>query len=254
MDEIRAYEADDTHRLYFEGQLGSNIEFWRRFGHQPEAAGKHVLDLGCGHGALSIELAHRGATVFGLDLNPELITWATRNLSDRYSDLVTRVDFAAQDVTAIPGEAIFDLVVCKDTLEHVADVGGTLRALHRLLKPGGELWAGFSPLYYSPRGDHGRAGIGLPWSHALLPRRLVTAVASRHSGQRVGCLEDLGLNGMTPRAFRRHIYASHLQVESIAYNRGDSTLLRAFSVLRRLPALEALMTVSVYTILRKEPV
>jgi hypothetical protein len=77
-------------------------------------------------------------------------------------------------------------------------------------------------------------------------------LASRHSGRAVGGLEDLGLNGMTPRAFRSHVRSSQLRVESIAYNSGDQRLLPAMSALRRLPALEALMTVSIYAVLRKD--
>jgi 2-polyprenyl-3-methyl-5-hydroxy-6-metoxy-1,4-benzoquinol methylase len=67
-------EAED--RAYFHAQLQSNIEFWRRFGRQPDFEGKAVLDLGCGHGALSIDAARNGATVLGIDLDADRIEFA----------------------------------------------------------------------------------------------------------------------------------------------------------------------------------
>jgi ubiquinone/menaquinone biosynthesis C-methylase UbiE len=245
------FPAADAHREYFERQLESNEEFWRRFGRRFDPRGKRILDVGCGHGALSVELAQAGATVDAADLNAELVRWARSNLSQRYSDLSGRVSFTAQDVTEIPGEALFDVVVCKDTMEHVTDVGATLRSVHRLLRPGGQLWAGFSPLYFSPWGDHGRTGIPIPWGHALLPRRAVLYLASRHRQSPVKGLEDLGLNGMTPRAFRSHVRSTKFHVDSVAYNSGDRGLLTAMSLLRKVPPLEALMTVSIYAVLRK---
>lgn len=40
-----------------------------------------ILDLGCGHGALSIDIAIRGANkVVGIDLNKRLIDFANDNL------------------------------------------------------------------------------------------------------------------------------------------------------------------------------
>ena len=52
----------EDHQLYFEDQLrNSTPEFWARFGARPEVLGKRAVDLGCGHGALALDLASHGS-------------------------------------------------------------------------------------------------------------------------------------------------------------------------------------------------
>ena len=54
---------------YFEWQVGSVQEFWQRIGREINFKNTNVIDLGCGHGTLSVDLAKRGAlNVIGLDL------------------------------------------------------------------------------------------------------------------------------------------------------------------------------------------
>src|SRR4051812_43330510 len=201
------------HQAYFDDQAArSNTEFWERFGRRPAFAGKRVLDLGSGHGAMSVEMAREGATVVGVDPSGELVAFATENTRERFPDLAERLEFTTRDAGDLEDGGGFDLVVSKDTFEHVADVPALLRSLQRLLRPGGEVWVGFSPLYYSPRGDHERTGLRLPWAHAFLPESKVLERAAREAGEPVGSLTDLGLNGLTPKAFRAAVTASGLEI------------------------------------------
>jgi ubiquinone/menaquinone biosynthesis C-methylase UbiE len=241
-----------AHQAYFDDQAArSNSEFWDRFGRRPSFTGKRVLDLGSGHGAMSIEMAQEGATVVGVDPSDELVAFATENARERFPDVAAQLEFTTRDAGELTEDGAFDLAVSKDTFEHVADVPALLRSLHRLLRPGGEVWVGFSPLYYSPRGDHERTGLRLPWAHAVLPESKVLERAAREAGEPVSSLTDLGLNGLTPKAFRAAVTASGLEIETVAYNRGDKALLKALSGLRRVPPLEKFATVSVYAVLRK---
>jgi SAM-dependent methyltransferase len=64
-------------------------------------------------------------------------------LDKRYTDLTYICD-----LTAIPVEECrFDRVICNQVLEHVPVPGAVLAELHRVLRPGGELWAS-APLFY----------------------------------------------------------------------------------------------------------
>jgi SAM-dependent methyltransferase len=235
--------SDGEHRAYFaEQQQSSNLEFWSRFGVVPQVDGKRALEVGCGHGALSVELAELGAQMLGVDLDGARIDWAQRNVGDL-------AEFACVDVTEIEGE--FDFIVSKDTFEHVVDVRGMLGHLRELLSPGGQIWVGFSPLYASPWGDHRRAGLGVPWGHVLLPSRIVYAAASRRQGKKIRSLDDLELNGMTPQMFRDCVEQASLRFESVRYNQGAKLLLRPLNALRTVPALEPLATVSIYAILMR---
>lgn len=241
-----------AHRAYFDDQAArSNSEFWDRFGRRPQFARRRGLDVGCGHGAMSVEMAREGATVLGIDPAEELVDFARDNAARRFPELVEHLTFTTQAASEVEGDGEFDLAVSKDTFEHVEDVPAMLRDLHRLLRPGGEVWVGFSPLYFSPRGDHERTGVRLPWAHAVLPESTVLRIASRREGAPVTSLTELGLNGLTPAAFRAAVAASGLEVESLAYNRGAKLLLRALEGLRRVRPLEKFATVSIYAILRR---
>jgi SAM-dependent methyltransferase len=236
---------------YFEEQKLSNEEFWRRFGRRPDVTGKAVLDIGCGHGALSQALAQDAASVLGIDVDAEFIEFARDRMLQDDPGLADRLEFRLADLPDLGLTDAFDLAVSKDTFEHVADVPAMLRAVQRALKPGGELWVGFSPLYWSPWGDHGRAGLKLPWAHALLPQRAVLAAAGRVEGTPVHSLEDIGLNGMTPAQFRSHATAAGLSITSVTYNPGDRPLLSVLGRVRMLPGLERWATVGVYAVLTR---
>ncbi|MEM8802227.1 MAG: magnesium protoporphyrin IX methyltransferase [Pseudomonadota bacterium] len=73
--------------------------------------GARVLDAGCGTGAMSAELARRGAEVVGVDISPQLIGIAEARLP---GDLRARVQFEAGDMLAQRGW--FDHVVAMDSL------------------------------------------------------------------------------------------------------------------------------------------
>ena len=45
-----------------------------------DLSGWHILDAGCGSGAMSVELANRGADVLGIDLSPEIVRFGTENM------------------------------------------------------------------------------------------------------------------------------------------------------------------------------
>jgi SAM-dependent methyltransferase len=236
-----------THEAYFEAQASqSNPEFWRRFGRSPVFAGRRVLDFGCGHGAMSLEMAQQGAHVVGIDLDERRIGWAQEHVGTR--PVPGSLEFILADVTTLGLDGQFDMVVSKDSFEHIDQLHTTLVSLRDALTPDGEIWAGFSPLYFSPWGDHRRAGMKLPWAHTL-PRPVVYAAASRHQGHPVRSLSDIGLNGITPAGFRECVAEAGLQFESLLYNRGDKRLMRTLDVMRRWSWIERYATVGVYAVI-----
>lgn len=234
---------------YFAQLVPSIAEFWSRFARRPEVRDRDVLDIGCGHGVMSIELAQQGARVLGIDLDERRVAWARENAASNHPELAGRLRFEHCDSMSLPRTQEFDLMISKDTIEHVLDVGGMLADLRDRLAAGGEIWVGFAPLYYSPFGDHGRTELRVPWAHAVLPQSLVCKLSSRIKGKPIASLGDLELNGITPAQFRDAVKTAGLRFDSIAYNRGDKPLLKAMSALRRVSALERFMTVSIYATL-----
>jgi SAM-dependent methyltransferase len=254
MPSAHGQHSEAEHRQYFERQLESTAEFWRRFGVRPDFRDKLVLDLGCGHGAMSIDAAGDGATVLGVDLDADRVAFAQRNVETHFPALRERLEFRTVDIVAAPDSSQFrrfDFVLSKDTFEHVVDVEAMLSAIFALLKPGGELWAGFSPLFWSPRGDHGRTGLRLPWAHAFLPRPMVLAAATRFNKRPIAKLNDIELNGITSPEFFRYADNSGLHVSSALFNRGGKPLMSTLSRVRRITPLERYATIGIYTVMQR---
>ena len=95
---------------------------------------KRVLDLGCGGGFVSEELARRGAQVMGVDPAAPLLNVARRHASQNSLNIDYREGSGEQVPAA---DSHFDIVVCVDVLEHVNNLDSVLREVHRVLKPGG---------------------------------------------------------------------------------------------------------------------
>jgi predicted TPR repeat methyltransferase len=99
----------------------------------PDLNGRHVLHLGCGAGAESVELAELGAFVTGVDLSEERIDVA-RGRS-------TAIAWVHADVHALPVELLrgrFDLVYTR-ALNVVQDPHAWAMGISAALKPRGYL-------------------------------------------------------------------------------------------------------------------
>ena len=95
--------------------------------------GIRVLDFGCGVGSHGIHCAEEGASVDFLDVDGPLYDYAKWRLARRK---LTAGLLHAGDALA-PGE--YDVALCLDVLEHVAEPVKTLRGILDALVPGGLL-------------------------------------------------------------------------------------------------------------------
>ncbi|CUU11272.1 MAG: class I SAM-dependent methyltransferase [Fimbriimonadales bacterium] len=240
---------------YFGRGKWENPRFWNRLGGQPDLRGKKVLDLGCGHGSLCVDMAKAGAArVVGIDLNPRLIEFAKRNLEINYPELLGRVEFYLVDIAEFP-EYEFDLMTSKDTFEHVMDLPKVLAAMRERLKPGGRLYAAIGPLWNSPFGDHDTVkkilGINLPWAHLILPQGWVLRKVGQRVGRPLQSYRDLGLNMLAFRDYQTILYNSGFEVEFFRPNNSRHPVLRMFALLAKVPFLTEYFTNNLYCILRK---
>jgi len=238
---------------YFAWQQNDNAEFWRRLDTPNlSLANTRVLDLGCGHGALAVDAAAKGAAhVHGIDLDEDRIAFARTHIPDAFPTLAPRLTFGSDDLATLPPASI-DIVLCKDTMEHIIELETVAAAVHRLLRPGGTFVIGTSPLYYSPFGDHGRyLGPGLPWLPVLLPEPILFRLASRKNARPIHSAADVGLNKMTPARFRSLFNPTLWSITTLRYNAGSKPLLTALNLLRRIPPFEPLATVSIYATIER---
>jgi SAM-dependent methyltransferase len=90
-----------------------------------------VLELGCGTGGLTREIAKTGASVTAVDISAELLAQARQGLSAK------NVEFLAQNAYQMSlGERVFDAAVGSSVLHHL-DIERALKEVYRVLRPGG---------------------------------------------------------------------------------------------------------------------
>ena len=100
------------------------------------AAGRRILDVGCGAGLASEALAELGHDVLGLDAAGEAIEAARAHAAGRGFSLDYR-EGAAEDLLA---EGVrFPVITALEVIEHVPDPATFVRVLAGLLEPGGIL-------------------------------------------------------------------------------------------------------------------
>lgn len=103
-----------------------------------DLTGLHVLDIGCGTGAITLSLVrdHGAAGSVGIDVESAVCKQA-RARADQ-AGMAHRVEI----VEVVPGplpfaDETFDLVFSKDSIIHIEDKEALAREVHRVLKPGG---------------------------------------------------------------------------------------------------------------------
>jgi SAM-dependent methyltransferase len=97
-------------------------------------SGMTVLELGCGTGYFTQELARCGADIVAVDVSPELLEIARANCS------APNVRYEIQNAYELsyPGDA-FDSVVGSSVLHHL-EIEEALRQIHRVLRPAGTMF------------------------------------------------------------------------------------------------------------------
>lgn len=99
--------------------------------------GMRLLDVGCGPGSITIDLAARLApgVVIGVDSVEEPLVGARQVAA---AAGVTNVSFQVADGMALPfDDGTFDVVHAHQVLQHVPDPVGMLREMRRVCRPGG---------------------------------------------------------------------------------------------------------------------
>ena len=118
--------------------------------------GERVLDIACGNGLTSRRMAAAGAKVVAFDFAEEMIAHA-RERTIEHAERITYLvlDATQEDVMLQLGEGQFDAALCNMALFDMAEIGPLLRALARLLCPGGRfVFSVLHPCFNSPHMAH----------------------------------------------------------------------------------------------------
>jgi SAM-dependent methyltransferase len=109
------------------------------------AAGARVLDIGCGTGYGTAELAQQAQTVTGIDVSDDALAFAREHYP------IPNAKFFAASATAVPfSSASFDLITAFEVIEHLDNWHDLLIEARRLLHPNGTLLVSTpNKLYYA---------------------------------------------------------------------------------------------------------
>ena len=116
-----SYDDDPDNRVI----IGEERFIWDLIG---PAAGKRILDVGCGTGRHAIPLAALGARVVACEPNQTLLAMA----KSKEKVPGPRIEWLPCDIDALPADiGRFDVVLCCLVLSHVADIDAALARLSR---------------------------------------------------------------------------------------------------------------------------
>ena len=124
-----------------------------------DVRGRRVLDLGCGEGGYSRELALRGASIIGVDGSARLIEVAR----ERALAAGVEADFRCANANALESipDSSLDLVLASMSLMDIEDYSGAVWEVCRVLMAGGELLMSIThPCFSGPTSEwvHDEAG------------------------------------------------------------------------------------------------
>jgi 2-polyprenyl-3-methyl-5-hydroxy-6-metoxy-1,4-benzoquinol methylase len=131
--------AREFHALYDQSEaFRQRLRVWRGILDRRATRGGLALDMGCGSGIFSFDLAERGYRVIGVDAAPDMVALCeegrrARGLADMR---FIQARLPAIDEAELAGA---DLIISSSLVEFVEDLDGTLALFARLLCPGGTL-------------------------------------------------------------------------------------------------------------------
>ncbi|HXG92495.1 MAG TPA: methyltransferase domain-containing protein [Blastocatellia bacterium] len=97
--------------------------------------GEQILDIGCGTGHLTAEIARRGARVVGIDISPAMLEQARKSYPDLQFELMNATNFRFDES--------FDAIFSNAAIHWIKDQDSLTESISRALKAGGRFVAEF---------------------------------------------------------------------------------------------------------------
>ncbi|MDM5238315.1 class I SAM-dependent methyltransferase [Bacillus cereus] len=126
----------DANNKYTYATRNAHISWNKMINNIVDIQNKQVIDIGCGGGIYTKELALMGAkSVIGLDFSKEILQTAKENCNG-----FPNISFIHGDAHNIPyPNETFDLVISRAVIHHLQDIPTFLREASRILKKNGVL-------------------------------------------------------------------------------------------------------------------
>ena len=143
---------------------------------------RRLLDWGCGHGHAAHALGQAGLDVAALEYSPEAEEGSRAPLTF-FPDVEAL--YTREPVKLPFPDGSFDAALSLGVLEHVADPEGSLRELHRVLRPGARLYVYKLPNRFSYLEKVAKVA-GLSYHGEREHDTLMTVASSRDALERAG--------------------------------------------------------------------
>jgi SAM-dependent methyltransferase len=168
-----------------------------------------VLELGCNTGHDLWYLSHVfGADAWGVDVT-EFASWAA--FADERTHFV-QADLARS--SPLPADS-FDRVISFAVFEHVDLPLEMLRAVFRVLRPGGIAWIS-ATLYRGPTASHRNRDVYFPWSHLLFTDDVFREFYRRKGDTPKGAA---WVNKLTWEQYRTYIRRAGFRMLGLSFDR-----------------------------------
>ena len=97
---------------------------------------ERTIDVACGPGILTLQIARRGKWILGVDISGESIRLGKSIASDTHLPCA----FSVQDATGLAcSRNRFDAAICSSALQNMKDPSSVVREMNRVLKLGGRV-------------------------------------------------------------------------------------------------------------------
>lgn len=110
----------------------NHLPIYQKYIHQTDK----VLDVGCGGAPMSLHFASNGVNIKGVDLSEQAIK---ENIKSKEYFGFDNLEFACENFMDYSDDAIYDVIMMTEVLEHIPDDKGSLEKINKLLKDNGYL-------------------------------------------------------------------------------------------------------------------
>ncbi|WP_085505026.1 class I SAM-dependent methyltransferase [Thalassobacillus devorans] len=194
--DVRAdFWNENSKTMWEEGSRKTIIPFLQKH-IKPESS---IADIGCGDGYGSCKLHEAGYKVTGIDISPEMIERAKRQLEGE--ELTFRQgDLAGLDVE----DESYDAIMAINCLEWTEVPADALKEMKRILRPGGKMCIGVLGPTAAPRKNSYRRLYGedvicntmMPWEFEAMAQEMGLKVLDGHGVYKRG-VTDIQLKNLS---------------------------------------------------------
>lgn len=164
--------------LYFKHQSLNSEKYLIPFiENGTKISNKSVLEIGCGEGGVLKSFLDRNCKITGVELSDYKLNVAKKLFAEEI--LTGKAKFIHEDIYNVENTDKFDLIILKDTIEHIHNQKRLMERLKDFLNENGKIFLGFPP-WQMPFGGHqqiakSKVFSSLPYIH-LFPNFIYTSI------------------------------------------------------------------------------